>query len=87
MLGIQLLNPVLNRSTERIIIHDAPDLNTHAINWDLSRDLNVFPATSSSYGIVLQYNSGVDAFGTTVIAISALRGKIKFVLHSVFIVI
>ncbi|XP_066905697.1 protein bark beetle [Halyomorpha halys] len=84
VLGIQLLNPILNRSTESIIIHDAPDLNTHAVNWDLSRDLNVFPVTSSSYGIVLQYNSGVNALGTAVIAFSAFRGQQYVLLNRIF---
>jgi hypothetical protein len=74
VLGLQLLNPILNRSTESIILHDAPDLNIKAERWKVERDLTIFPFTSSSYGVVLIYNSGTEALGMTVFAVSVIRG-------------
>ncbi|BES98492.1 Scavenger receptor cysteine-rich domain [Nesidiocoris tenuis] len=77
VIGIQLLNPVHNRSTEQIIIHDASDLSTKGADWVLSRDLNVFPTTSTSFGIVINYKSGLDALGMVVLALSVIRAPVQ----------
>nr|XP_003703916.1 PREDICTED: uncharacterized protein LOC100876764 [Megachile rotundata] len=67
VIGIQLLNPIENGSTEEIII------DTYRSKWDLKRDLAVFPATSSSYDISLKYSSGTNALGGAVIVLTALQ--------------
>ncbi|KAF6211152.1 hypothetical protein GE061_014267 [Apolygus lucorum] len=77
VIGIQLLNPIHNRSTEEIVIHDALDLSSKANDWVVSRDLNVFPATSTSFGIVINYKSGNDALGMVVLALSVIRAPVQ----------
>lgn len=77
VVGIQLLNPIENRSTEVITIHDSQSVNIKSSKWDLTRDLTVFPTTSSSYGILLFYDSGINSLGGTVIAITALRAPVQ----------
>lgn len=77
VIGIQLLNPIENRSTENIIIHDSMTYNEKSPVWVLKRDLTVFPTTSSSYGIILDYDSGDLAIGGTVIAISTIRAPVQ----------
>lgn len=77
VIGIQLLNPIENRSTEQIAITDAVNYNGNSAIWDLKRDLTVFPTTSSSHGIILDYNSGTYAIGGTVIVISAMRAPVQ----------
>ncbi|KAL1117916.1 hypothetical protein AAG570_004229, partial [Ranatra chinensis] len=83
VLGIQLLNPIHNRSTETIEIHDGPDLNSEGERWNVRNDLTVFPATSGSYGIVMIYKSGTNALGMTVFAVSAMRAPKRSVANKV----
>lgn len=83
VIGIQLLNPIENRSTERIEITDALTLNEFSNRWDLKRDLTVFPATSSGPGIIMYYNSGTYAIGGTVLVISAIRAPIQNVYNRI----
>ncbi|CAG9761945.1 unnamed protein product [Ceutorhynchus assimilis] len=73
VIGIQLLNPIENRSTENIIIHDLLTFNNNSDSWILKRDLSVFPATSSAHGIILDYSSGINSLGGTVIVITTIR--------------
>lgn len=77
VLGVQLLNPIENRSTEYITITDAVTYNDNSAVWDLKRDLTVFPTTSSSHGIILDYVSGTYAIGGTVLVISTIRSPIQ----------
>nr|XP_034174512.1 protein bark beetle [Osmia lignaria] len=72
VIGIQLLNPIENRSTEQITFID-----TSKITWQLKRDLAVFPVTSSSFIIGLDYDSGAKALGGGVIVITALQAPIQ----------
>lgn len=75
VVGVQLLNPIHNRSTEEIIIRDANSpggINLGAA-WNVKRDLTIFPAASSSYGIIIDYNSGVDALGGCVIVLTSVQ--------------
>ncbi|XP_046141163.1 protein bark beetle isoform X2 [Osmia bicornis bicornis] len=72
VIGIQLLNPIENRSTEQITFID-----TSKITWQLKRDLAVFPVTSSSFIIGLDYDSGAKALGGAVIVITALQAPIQ----------
>lgn len=77
VIGIQLLNPIHNYSTERICIYDSPNMNFASDEWCLMRDLSVFPTTSSSYGIVIDYDSGNNALGGVVLIVSAVNAPIQ----------
>ncbi|XP_070163334.1 protein bark beetle [Polyergus mexicanus] len=72
IIGIQLLNPIENRSTEQIILYDSQHLNNNQISWHVKRDLSVFPVSSSSYIVILEYLSGENALGGAVMAITSL---------------
>uniref|UniRef100_A0A1V1FT29 Putative CTL17 isoform B n=1 Tax=Reticulitermes speratus TaxID=60591 RepID=A0A1V1FT29_9NEOP len=77
VIGIQLLNPIHNRSTEDIVIYDARTVNVSVNAWNLRRDLVVFPTISSSYGVVMQYRSGNNALGGAVLAVSTVAAPIQ----------
>ncbi|KAG8238178.1 hypothetical protein J437_LFUL014054 [Ladona fulva] len=70
--GLQLLNPIHNRSTEEIIIHDSLTSNSKTEKWNVKRDLTKFPAVSSSYGIIMEYRSGFESLGGTIFAITCM---------------
>ncbi|XP_011334038.1 protein bark beetle isoform X2 [Ooceraea biroi] len=72
VLGIQLLNPIENRSTEQIILHDSQQFNINQTSWHVKRDLSVFPVSSSSFVVILEYESGANAVGGVVMAITPL---------------
>jgi len=71
------LNPIHNRSTEEIIVRDAHSQSGIALAaaWNVKRDLTIFPAASSSYGIIIEYDSGVDALGGCVLVLSSVQGQ------------
>ncbi|XP_067009482.2 protein bark beetle [Anabrus simplex] len=77
VIGIQLLNPIHNRSTEEIIIYDSQSINSESQRWNLSRDLVVFPTVSSSFRIIMQYSSGMDALGGAVILLSSVPAPVQ----------
>ncbi|CAD7079360.1 unnamed protein product [Hermetia illucens] len=77
VIGIQLLNPIENRSTEEIWIHDAQAENSRADTWSVKRDLSVFPATSTSYGVILNYKSGEKALGGAVLILSVTPAPVQ----------
>ena len=77
VIGIQLLNPIENRSTEAIVIHDAQSYNEKSEVWNVNRDLTVFPTTSSGHGIIIDYVSGTYSLGGTVIVLSAIRAPVQ----------
>ncbi|XP_036214601.2 protein bark beetle isoform X2 [Bactrocera oleae] len=77
VLGIQLLNPVQNLSTEHITILDSQTENRRSALWVLKRDLNVFPTTSSSYGIIIYYESGTNALGGAVLRLSTVTAPMQ----------
>ncbi|KAL7298469.1 hypothetical protein TKK_0008256 [Trichogramma kaykai] len=77
VVGIQLLNPIQNRSTEQIIIHDSQNTRHRGNIWNVKRDLTVFPVASSSYTVVLNYDSGDKALGGTVIVLTALPAPVQ----------
>lgn len=83
VLGIQLLNPIENRSSEVIVIHDSQTYNNRSDVWYLKRDLTVFPTTSSSHGIILDYTSGSHSLGGTVLVLSAIRAPIQDVYNRI----
>ncbi|XP_071445359.1 protein bark beetle [Hetaerina americana] len=71
-IGVQLLNPIHNRSTEEIIIYDTHSLNSKSEVWNVKRDLVIFPTVSSSFGIIMEYRSGFESVGGTVFAITSM---------------
>ncbi|XP_012531769.1 protein bark beetle [Monomorium pharaonis] len=77
VIGIQLLNPIENRSTEQIILHDSQRFNKNQTIWHVKRDLSIFPVSSSSFVMILEYSSGENAIGGTVIAITSLLAPIQ----------
>ncbi|KAH8284441.1 hypothetical protein KR018_012401 [Drosophila ironensis] len=45
--------------------------------WQVKRDLNVFPVTSSSYGIIIYYESGLQALGGAVLMLSTVTAPVQ----------
>ncbi|CAB3370904.1 Hypothetical predicted protein [Cloeon dipterum] len=78
VVGIQLLNPIHNRSTEQIMIHDSHTTGRVDVDvWNLRRDLTVFPISSSSYGIIIEYSSGTNAIGGAVLLLSSIVAPVQ----------
>ncbi|KAK0090170.1 hypothetical protein PV325_002595 [Microctonus aethiopoides] len=78
VIGIQLLNPIENRSTEKIILYDSQRINNHRINmWHVKRDLSVFPVSSTSFSVILEYESGTNALGGAVLVLTTLPAPIQ----------
>lgn len=77
VIGVQLLNPIQNGSTENIWVYDSQAPNNHSSVYELRRDLSVFPVTSSSYGIRLHYSSGMHAFGGVVLVLSSIGAPVQ----------
>ncbi|XP_030383875.1 protein bark beetle [Scaptodrosophila lebanonensis] len=77
VIGIQLLNPIHNLSTESINILNARTENIRSDLWQVKRDLNVFPVTSSSYGIIIYYESGPNALGGAVLMLTTVTAPVQ----------
>lgn len=77
VIGLQLLNPIHNFSTERICIYDSQNINEGSTQWCLDRDLSTFPTTSNSFGIVLSYESGTSALGGVVLVVSTIVAPVQ----------
>ncbi|KAF7287908.1 hypothetical protein GWI33_000255 [Rhynchophorus ferrugineus] len=83
VVGIQLVNPIENRSTETITIYDSLSANPNSDVWRVSRDLSVFPTTSSPHGVMIEYSSGGNALGGTVIILSSVKAPIQSVYNRI----
>lgn len=79
VVGIQLLNPIHNRSTEEISVYDSQSLSSYSEVWNLRRDLTVFPTTSSSFGVTIKYSSGNNAIGGCVILVSSVQAPVQYI--------
>ncbi|KAH8259932.1 hypothetical protein KR038_005318 [Drosophila bunnanda] len=77
VIGIQLLNPIHNLSSESISILNARTENIRSDLWQVKRDLTVFPVTSSSYGIIIYYESGLHALGGAVLMLSTVTAPVQ----------
>ncbi|KFB47778.1 AGAP009143-PA-like protein [Anopheles sinensis] len=77
VIGIQLLNPIENRSTEDIWVYDSLTGSTESDVWQVKRDLSVFPLTTSSYGAILHYRSGAGALGGAVLVLRSIQAPIQ----------
>ena len=71
VMGIQLLNPIENRSSEEIYIYDSLGGNSKSDIFQVKRDLSVFPLATTSYAIILKYKSGSNALGGAVLTLSS----------------
>ncbi|KAG1658471.1 Protein bark beetle [Nymphon striatum] len=72
VLGIQILKPIHKHSTESVIIYDYHEVNQNKINWDLRKNLTVFPRVSTSYTITLVYKPGSLPYGSIVFSIASV---------------
>ena len=61
VIGMQVIHPIQNSSTEEIHILDYGDLSNEV--WNVRINLTSFPTVSSSYRITVQFKSGLDAKG------------------------
>ncbi|CAG5108295.1 Similar to bark: Protein bark beetle (Drosophila melanogaster) [Cotesia congregata] len=78
VIGIQLLNPIENRSTEQILLHDSQHINPKSNNiWNVKRDLSLFPVSSSSFTVILEYISGTNALGGAVFVVTTVPRPIQ----------
>ncbi|XP_045494665.1 protein bark beetle isoform X1 [Colias croceus] len=77
VLGLQLLNPIHNFSTESICIYDSQNIHEGSTIWCLDRDLSTFPTTSNSFGVVLKYDSGINALGGVVLVVSTIVAPVQ----------
>ncbi|XP_040574739.1 protein bark beetle [Lepeophtheirus salmonis] len=75
VIGMQLLNPFHNHTTEQLIIYDfkivSDDPNIQRFN--VSRDIASFPQISSSYSITLEYNTGKAALGNLMLLLTPIH--------------
>ncbi|XP_055547714.1 protein bark beetle isoform X2 [Wyeomyia smithii] len=77
VIGIQLLNPIENRSTENIWIYDSLAGSSTSDIWQVKRDISVFPLTTSSYGAILHYKSGHNALGGAVLVLRSIQAPVQ----------
>ncbi|XP_053697382.1 protein bark beetle [Sabethes cyaneus] len=77
VIGIQLLNPIENRSTENIWIYDSLAGSSNSDIWQVKRDISAFPLTTSSYGAILHYKSGHNALGGTVLVLRSIQAPVQ----------
>lgn len=71
VIGMQVINPIQNSSTETVLLFDYGDLSNEV--WNVRYNLTSFPTVSSSYKITVQYRSGLDAKGGMLILLTAYR--------------
>ncbi|XP_058814213.1 protein bark beetle isoform X1 [Topomyia yanbarensis] len=77
VIGIQLLNPIENRSTENVWIYDSLAGSTNSDIWQVKRDVSVFPLTTSSYGAIMHYKSGHNALGGAVLVLRSIQAPVQ----------
>ena len=65
VLGIQLINPFHNYTTEKLLIYDFRRVKDDGRIqvWNMTRDIASFPTITSSYAITLVFNPGSSALG------------------------
>lgn len=70
-----MLNIPHNNTSELITIRNIHSNKIYDnILWSSDRDVGIFPTQSNSNGIILNYNSGLNARGNIVIMISCVPG-------------
>ncbi|XP_037072320.1 LOW QUALITY PROTEIN: protein bark beetle-like [Pollicipes pollicipes] len=73
VIGIQVLSPGADDSSEDLHIYDFYEVRPSAVTWQLRRDLLAFPISSSSYQITLRYVTRGPASGGAVLLLTAVR--------------
>lgn len=75
VLGMQLINPFHNYTSEVLLVYDFKEVsNEKWIEvWNVSRDIASFPTISSSYAITLKYESGSHALGGMMFLITPIN--------------
>jgi len=71
VIGMQVINPIQNSSTETVLLLDYGDLSNEV--WNVRINLTSFPTVSSSYKVTIKYTSGLDAKGGMLILLTAFR--------------
>jgi hypothetical protein len=75
VLGLQLINPFHNYTTESLFIYDYKEVKTSNLVrvWNVTRDIASFPTISSSYGLTLVFNAGMAALGDMMMLITPIN--------------
>lgn len=71
VIGMQVINPIQNSSTEEVIIDDYGELTSEF--WNVRINLTSFPTVSSSYRITINFKSGADAKGGMLVLLTAFK--------------
>lgn len=71
VIGMQVINPIQNSSTEEVIINDYGTLTDEF--WNVRINLTSFPTVSSAYRITINFKSGLDAKGGMLILLTAYK--------------
>ena len=75
VIGLQLLNPFHNYTTEKLFIYDFNRVSESAgINvWEVSRDISAFPAVSASYAITIEVDPGAEPLGNMMLMLTPIN--------------
>ena len=75
VLGLQLINPFHNHTTERLTVYDyrAVSKAPHIESWQVSRDIASFPTISSSYAVTLEFDTGTLPLGNMMLLITPIN--------------
>ena len=75
VIGMQLINPFHNRTTELLHIYDFTSIvdNAEIKVLEVSRDIASFPSVSSSYAITLSFDSGSTPLGNMMMLLTPIN--------------
>ena len=75
VIGMQLINPFHNYTTEELIIYNFHDLSSseRIRRWNVSRDIASFPTVSSSYAITLEFDPGQTPLGNMMLMLTPIN--------------
>ena len=75
VIGMQLINPFHNYSTETMRIYDYTEVSSspRIKNWEVSRDIATFPTVSSSYAITLEVEPGDEPLGDMMMMLTPIN--------------
>lgn len=88
-IGIVVLNPFKQSSSENMTIYGRLKREADVIEWDLRENLTAFPLQTPGFGVIVDYNSGMTPSGSGIIYIASVDGKnfffLKFPLNLFYI--
>ena len=75
VIGMQLLNPFHNFTTEDLTIYDYKEVNRDPSikKWKVARDIATFPTVSSSYAVTLELDTGTAALGNMMLLFTPIN--------------